>query len=456
MLFLFGASIFVHELGHFWLARRRGMKIERFSIGFGPAIWKTVRDGIEYRISWIPLGGYVLLPQMNPASAIEGSIATGHDEGKNETAEPLPPATPFTKIIVALAGPAFNIAFAMLLAVIVSIAGTADYHPAMLVVSKVPTTSPEYACGLRQGDHIIRVDNFRVWNAEDVLESLVTCTEDPVQFVVQRGSKRLKLDIKPNRDPDLGVRIPKFELGEASYVTWLEPDRPAEKAGLKIGDRILTVDGEPVLNVNNLRDMIIHRAGQQLRVVFTRKGQRQEVTVTPFHDVKEDRGRIGIKLGLDPFAPKVLGHPSPLEQIDRHISKTTRTLRAMFYPKKTGVTPAKISGVPGIVVVMTREIKESLISGLNFTAFLNVGLAIFNLLPIPVIDGGHILFALFEWVRRRPLSGRVVSRTWTVFAAALIAFILYVNLNDLVRIGRSLMPRAETNTVQKAIGPPQK
>jgi regulator of sigma E protease len=453
MLLLVGASIFIHELGHFWLARRRGMVVQCFSIGFGPAIWKKTIDGVEYRIGWFPLGGYVLLPQMNPASAIESF------DGKGEPPDSFPPVTPLTKIVVALAGPAMNFAFAIALAMIIWIVGMpSDERPEMLVVTKVPADSSEYAAGLRAGDKIVRVDGYKVANLEDVYEMIITSTHKEIPFVVKREGKLVRLKIEPKRNEQEGFRIPEFELGNATYVVFLEPGAPAEKVGLKIGDKILSVADVPVLNVSQLRDLLIHSAGKPLPMKFERRRKLMETTITPFLDTKENRGRIGVRLGWDPHAPKVTVYRVPLEQIERHVYKTMRVLGALLHPKQTGITPSKMSGIPGIAQAITRGIKESFMNGLDVTLLVNINLAILNLLPIPVIDGGHILFALVEWFRRKPLNGKFVRGTWTVFASALIAFLLYINLNDIWRMVRPhVMPdtSAETNAVQKVTPAPQ-
>jgi len=427
------------------------MKIERFSVGFGPAIWKTVRHGVEYRLSAIPLGGYVLLPQMNPAEALEG---------KRESNEPLPPVSPWSKIIVAMAGPAMNIALALALAIVISVHGIpSDQKPEMLVVSRVLAGSAEEKAGLKIGDRIEEIDGCRVMKLEDILQFVMTCTSQEVPFGVRREGKRVLIKIPVKRDEELGLRVPQFEVGESTFIRGIEANSPAERAGLQIGDQIIALDGLPVLNMSHLVELTKEHGGKEITLDFVRQKTRRQVKVTPFYDEVKKRARIGIAIGFNPHLPKVTIYPSPLDQLWHPVVSITRTLWALLHPGVTGVTPGKLSGAPGIMYMLTQEVKSSWLKGLDWTVFLNVNLAILNLLPLPVLDGGHILFALAEWLRRRPLNVRFVKVTWTAFTALLLTFVVYISAKDLWNIARiSWFPvkAATTNAAPATVGPPGK
>ena len=453
MLALFGACIFVHELGHFWMARRCGMKVERFSIGFGSALWSRKHDGVEYRISVVPLGGYVMLPQMNPADGIEG---------KSELpAEELPPVAPWRKILVALAGPAMNVVFGAAIALVISIHGIeSEDAPERLVVTQVLADSPEYAAGLCVGDQIVSVDGSNVSRLSDPYEFLLMSTREEVPFVIRRDGQLHAMKIHFDRDKVENVREPKFELGESSFIRRLEADAPAEKAGLSVGDRIISVNGKPALNMYQLVKLIGRYQGEPVQIDYLRNGAKHQTMVTPFYDKSRQRGRIGVEIGFDPNLPKVIVHPGVTEQLTRPLQSVTRMLAALFSPGVTGVTPNKLGGAPMIMYTLTQRIKESLLYGLDWTVFLNVNLAILNLLPIPVLDGGHILLAIAEWIRRRPLNARFIRVVWTTCAVVLISFMVFISLKDIWLLTKyRLFPQpalTETNAPPVTAAPPAK
>jgi regulator of sigma E protease len=198
------------------------------------------------------------------------------------------------------------------------------------------------------------------------------------------------------------------------------------------------------------------KGGKEVTLDIMRNKTRQQLKVTPSYDEVQKRARIGVTIGFDPNLPKVIVHPSPLDQLWRPVVRITRTLRALLHPRVTGVTPGKLSGAPMIMYALTQEVKSSWLNGLDWTVFLNVNLAILNLLPLPVLDGGHVLFALAEWIRRRPLNVRFVRVTWTAFTALLLTFVLYVSVKDVWTIARVswFSPHAATtNAAPTTTGP---
>ncbi len=442
VVLLFGGSIFVHELGHFLAARRRGVHVERFSIGFGPKIfsWRG-RDGVEYRISWFPLGGYVLLPQLADLGPIEGEVQS--DVSK------LPPISYATKMIVFVAGAAFNVLFAFLLACIVWIVGQpaatgftsttiAEIAPTLKDAAGRDVVSPAVKAGLQPGDVILKVDGDPVATFADIVEHLALSSgwtkqgERQTTFTIRRDGRLLDVSIEPILSGDENVRKVGFSTVAKLLVGRVTPGSPAARAGLQPEDVITAVNGKPTLTYPQLAEALKQSAGGPAALAV----RRGDATVTLNVETPK-----GADLGLAIKSGVTYVHPSPFAQIADCIVKTFRTLWALINPR-SDIGLSHLSGPIGIIDNFVAVSRAGLPLALWFTILVNVNLAVFNLLPIPVLDGGQMLFATIGRLRGRPLPVRFIMTAQSVFMVLLFSMVLYVSVFDVRRIVRDV--KAET------------
>lgn len=424
VVLLFGAAIFVHEWGHYWVARRRGLKVEAFAVGFGPKIYGWTRDGIEYSIRWIPAGGFVKLPQMLTSEALEG------DQSKSE---PLPPVTPLSKILVAFAGPFMNIVFAFVLATMIYFFGL----PILVnppIIGRVDPESAEAKLGIREGDRIVQVNGRDVRSWQDITFETATARTNVLPVVIERAGQRTSYQLTTRSGSAVaGLKWLNLDPREHPVIGSVQPGMPAETAGMKGGDKFVSFNGVPVLSQEHLIDLVGKSEGKPSEVVVSRKGERLTLTVTPKFDPEAKRGRIGVVFGGGIYELQKPG-PHPWDQIYGVVERTFGTLGALFHSKQTGVKASDLSGPLGIFSMLAIQVKTDWRLALSFMVLLNVNLAVLNLLPVPVLDGGHIVMSMIESVRRKPLSARFVEYTTTAFAVALISFMLYVTFFDLKRL----------------------
>lgn len=456
IVLFFGGSIFVHELGHFLAARRRGVKVERFSIGFGPRIfgWRG-KDGVEYRLSWIPLGGYVALPQLADMAEIEG--------GSSGDREPLPPISYATKIIVFVAGAVFNLLFAFALACILWVVGqpTSEdlsstrigYVSATLPLADgTSVPSPARDAGLRVGDVIRAIDGQQVADWPELLQTLVTSagvTDDGRRqaiFTIERDGQLIDLTVYPRLSGDEKVRRVGILSAYTPIVAVVPEGSLAARYGLQVGDRLKTLDGAPLLNLVALLDALQEKTPRAHELGVERAGALLTVAI-PADRPAEARGILGAG-----FRTAVgLVHHDPVEQIATHIASTFRVLWSLIHPD-SDIGVSKLSGPVGIGKIFWDASEAGLRYVLWIAILVNVNLAVFNLLPIPVLDGGHMLFATIGRIRGRTLSPNFIASLQSVFIVLLFSMIIYVTFFDVKRIARDV--RAEAQAREAAETPP--
>lgn len=427
VLLLFGASIFVHEFGHFWMARRRGLKVEGFSIGFGPKLFGWRRNGIDYAWRWLPAGGFVALPQMVTSTTLEG---------KSRVAGPLPPASPGSKILVALFGPAMNALFAFAIATAIYFLGLPVLvDPA--IVGGVERDSPEAKLGIRPGDRIVSVNGQPVASWDDAQKTAMLARTNVLPVTIERDGLPTTFLLTTKVSEQLGVKLLNLEPQDYPAIEKVMDGSAAELAGLKPGDEVLSVAGLPVLGQQHLIDLIKARPAQPTSILIRRGPQALPLTVVPQPEPVTGTGRLGALIGSSRTSVFQLQKPGPppWELVGAICRQTVETINALAHSKQTGVGLGDLSGPPGILFILAIELKTDFRLALRFMVLLNLSLAILNLMPIPVLDGGHILLAIIEKLRGRPLHPRVQEYATAAFAALLISLILYISCNDLLRRG---------------------
>jgi regulator of sigma E protease len=446
IVLFFGGSIFVHELGHFLAARRRGVKVTRFSIGFGPAIWKWQgKDGVDYRISWLPLGGYVALPQLADMPALEG---------ESENVEQLPPVDYTSRMIVFVAGAACNILFAFALACVLWWAGqptSEDLSTTRIgYVTKTITLpdntsvpSPALEAGLQVGDTIRAIDGTQVADWSELLQTLVTSagvTDDGQRkaiFTIEREGRLLDLPVHPRLSGEEKNRKVGIMPAYTPIVNGVPEKSYAQQLGLQVDDQLKTLNGAPLLNLVTLMDMMQAKVPEAFTLGVLR-GDRTITIQVPADRPKNTSPYFGAAYRTN----YGLVHVNPFEQVYTQIRMTVRMFVSLLQPN-SDMGLSKLSGPVGIGRIYWDASKAGIRYVVWIAILVNVNLAIFNLLPIPVLDGGHMLFATIGKLRGKALPFNFVATMQSIFVVLILGMMAYVTVfGDLRRLVRD--NRAET------------
>lgn len=431
VLVLFNLLIVVHELGHFLAARWRGLYIEKFGIWFGKPLWKKTINGVQYSLGSLPFGGFVALPQLAPMDIIEGKADVDRAQ--------LPPVSALNKIIVAVAGPLFSLLLAFAFACLVWVFG----HPVSesdmtTTVGYVEKDSPAGKAGIRAGDKILEVDGrpvrrFSGMN-DSVVWNVVRSEGETIPFKVERDGQVLDFNVVPYKAETRGwarksVRQVLIYPAVTPLIDKVQPDTPAAAAQLRPGDVILGYNGTRIYHPVALADFIESHAERPINLEVRRAGQTFDAQVTPRILNDEKKPRIGIQ--WDTSGIMTIAHPTPLEQVYDSVTSTLNTIGAVASPK-SDVKLQHLSGPIGIgrIYYLLFENARGWQLALWFSVILNVNLAILNMLPIPVLDGGHIVLGIIESVRRRPLNTRFLEIVQGACTALIIGVIIYTTFYD--------------------------
>jgi regulator of sigma E protease len=468
VLLLFNLMIAVHELGHFLAAKWRGLKIDRFAIWFGKPLWKKNIGGIEYALGWVPAGGYVALPQMATMEAIEGKT-----ESSGQT---LPPISSLDKTIVAFAGPLFSFLLAVGFAVVVWAVGkpvnASDNSTVLGWVAQLNDEhgpGPAWQAGLRPGDRIVEIDGHPVTHFypppmdDSVTWRVVTSGDAKIELKYVRNGQTNLATATPYKRPTSwwerkAVRQILVAPEADTIVDDVTTNGPAALAGLRPGDKIVKVDGEPIYSPLAVVTVEAQLTNGIRAVPLTVMRGTNELTFV-VHPVKPVKPAglppaLGFDLGQYALNAKViLDHPSPVDQIEDSAGQIFATIGALLHKNDVGL--GQLAGPVMIVRLYGNflESEEGWRKVLWFSVVLNVNLAMLNLLPFPVLDGGHITLAILEAIRRRPVSANILQYVQTVCAVVLIGFmlvIMFFDTGDWFRSARD--ERAESGVV---FAPPQ-
>jgi len=440
-LFLFGSTVAAHEFGHYLAARKMGLVVERFAIGFGPKIYGKVIDGVEWQLNLLPLGGFVQLPQMSPAEAIEGKAAK---EMKN-----LPPASPKAKIFTALAGPVASLALGVLCSIESWIGGVpTNMIYRTTTIGWVEPGSPAAKAGVLPGDRILAIDGQRPdrWAGRPgaVVESILLGTDHEILLELDRNQHEIvTVRITPERDQEMeGLRKLGFEMypAQTAVVNKVIDSGPAKRAGIRPGDIVRSVNGTKVWNPAAVKAAV--DSGREFLDlgIEDAKGKTRTVRIRPERAMNRQERMIGVVWKPNEIQ---ITHPNPFEQIGSAAGMVFRTLNALVSPASS-VGVKHLSGPLGIFERLVSLLQTDPRLVIYFSVILNVNLAVLNLLPIPVLDGGHIMFSLIEAFRRRQLQAKTIERIQTAFVILLAGFFVLVTYHDSMRLKKRMQRPTES------------
>jgi regulator of sigma E protease len=425
-LFVLGVLIFVHELGHFLVARFYGVRVLTFSLGFGPKLIKVRRGPTEYCISLIPLGGYVKL-----------AGETVQDQRTGEPDEFLSKSK-WVRFQVYLAGPLMNLGLALVVvAVVLSLGADVPlYQSSPPVIGSITAGSAGEAAGLKPGDRIVSVDGKKVetWDAL-AIEYLPKANKE-LELSVLRDGQIQTIHITPRA-------AGKYEIGEVGIFpimrpqfTQVNPGGPADRAGVRRGDVVVGLEGTRAAPRDQIIERIRSSPGQPIRFTIERAGEEQELTVVP-----ESDGGIGmIRVVLSYFEVKRVD-PGPIEALKLSarqnwdntvlIGKTLAGLITRETPVRQLMGPIAIAELSGSAAEL------GIIELLNLMAMISLNLGLLNLMPVPVLDGGQIAILAWEGLVRRDLSVRAKERILLAGAALIVLLMVTVIYNDISRLMRN-------------------
>jgi regulator of sigma E protease len=431
--FVLGVLVFVHELGHFLAAKRVGIRVLKFQLGFNPTVLSVRRGDTEYSIGALPLGGYVKMAGETP------------EEPRTGRADEFLSKTKWQRFQVLIMGPAMNIALALVLTTIVLYQGAEvpTYEDQPPVVGVVMPDSPAEKASIRPGDRILSVSGNGVDTWEQFYMAIASRANREVPLRIQRSGQELTINTTPVVPPGQS----RFEIGDIGvlpnvhpHIPTVNPGEAADRAGVKPGDVVLAVDGQPITFRAQLRDAIVKKPGQEITVSVLRNGQRLDLKAVP--DKRGENGWLGIGLADDTKSIK----PGAIEAIGMSFRKNLEYGTLIFQTVWGLITretsPKQLMGPVAIAQLSGESAQLGWIALFSLMSMISLNLGILNLLPIPVLDGGHIFIMALEGIARRDFSVKVKEKMLLAGFVVLMMLMVTVIYNDLTRISwiERLMP----------------
>jgi regulator of sigma E protease len=422
VVILLGVMILIHELGHFWAALAVGVKVETFSLGFGPRLFGFRRGDTDFRVSAIPFGGYVRMLGDQPGD--ENALDPRSFQAKAR----------WQRAIVIVAGPLMNIILAVSLVTGLYMAK----YPKELdtVITGLVPDSPAAHAGLKEGDRIIQFEDDKRPTWDYIVSQELVSAGRPLHLMVERAGKPLAISVTPKLDEKEGVgqmgliAEPNTEIGE------IKAGGPAQAAGLKRGDLFLTANGVKVFSAMTVRQAVIHSGGKPVQFQILHDGKPVDISVTPRANTTDPAMpfQIGVVFQI-PIQWTKLGFADAFaHSIEMNERNATTMFQVLAGVLERRVSPKSFSGPIGIAQMSSEAASQGPWMYLSLMAFVSLQLAIFNLLPIPILDGGTLLLLLIEMLMQREVSLRVketVFKLGFVFLMMLVVFVIY---NDLTKV----------------------
>jgi regulator of sigma E protease len=429
-----GILVFFHELGHFLVARLLGVGVEKFSLGFGPRIFGKTIGRTDYRVSLVPLGGYVKMVGDEPDAPIAEQDLPYSFTHKSVV----------IRCLIVAAGPFLNVLLGIFL-----FAGLPSIRP---VVRNVDNNSPAQKAGIHDGDFIRSINGVPIKSWRDIDAAVGNSQGKPLAIDINRHGEQRAVSVTPERvsaENVYGESVTYYDLGMQGYaelqamVRKTDPGMPAAKAGLQPGDRILAINGKKIANWDAMHDAISASKGAPLDFTVQRGDRTFNIKITPAEvkvsdamGVRKNAYRIGI-YPPDPVRneDKITIYPGLWGSVERGLGQTWLVIKEtgrFFVKLAERKVPAEAIGGPiRIAILANQQAQEGILALLSFIAIISVNLAVINLVPIPVLDGGHLLFFAIEAIQRKPVSVRARESAQQVGVFLLILLMIFVFYNDI-------------------------